>query len=437
MARGLSKNDAWMALPVLYSVACWYVLGDSEAVRKRLPQCFKPAGAPLLTTTTTALLPRSVPQAFSLGRAVERNDAAEASKLLKTEVLRKDLPRIAEAIAQLATRGSPLQQLLGLLSFVNVLGVLALVGVAVSVGPAAWVLVRPVIEALKPLGRLVRQLASLLSDPAVFGMAAYLIAESTRLERHWASNAQVAALGALGVAPAALSWTLRRGLPFGWSWGGDDTVKILRFFAFWFVSHLAPVAVLTQSRLIGFAAVAALYAALGFVVMPLFWTLGWAIGFVSESAILRCEVASVLLLGTWAKAKDFLPDRAITPFRGGVAVFGSLALGLAELIASSSFVQDEHSRHYYLRNAISLGLFVATLAAGHLLHSPAIANTSLTFFVLWFTEKVMENAEGTAFWPSLLAVSGGLWWASLWLRAHENFLPAIFALSLARSLPLR
>jgi len=318
----------WMANPAMYTVVCWYVLHNADAVRTHLPNFFA-----LTTTKTTRSLvvPRSVPQAFSLGRAVERGDLKEAARLLNVETLaRKDLARIADAV--LAPRQNTL---LGLLSFVNVLGACSLVGAAVSFGPALWILLRPVMLYLAPFGRVV----SVLSDPAAFALAAALVAESTRTTRPRTSNAQIAAFGALGVAPAAFAWSLRDNrFPFDWEWDRDGS-QIVGWVATWCVSFLTPVAVLSQSRLVGFAAVAALYVALGSVFPPLcFFGLGYAV--TGEKFLLRCELASVVLLSAYAllvaRSSSILPHHAIAPFRAAVAVFAASTLADARRFLDTS-----------------------------------------------------------------------------------------------------
>mmetsp|Transcript_17121 Transcript_17121/g.55613 ORF Transcript_17121/g.55613 Transcript_17121/m.55613 type:complete len:461 (-) Transcript_17121:875-2257(-) len=442
----------WLGLPALYSGVCWLVLVEPAAVRARLPEAPEKMWRMLgivvgreaaeveaggHTPGLWSLVPRSVPSAFALGRAVERRDEVEASRLLGgVDLSKSDLPRVAEAVAQFAERGSPLRNFLGLLSFVNVVAVLALLGIAVSLGPALAKLFGPVLKWLAPLGPVVARVASFVSDPLFFGVASYCVCESTRASLPPFVASQVAAFGSLVAAPSALAWTLRR--PRRCPFVDDKTGEgpILQLVAAWLASYLAPVAVAAQSKLLGFFAVAAVYAVLGFVVYPTVF--GYAVGFLSKSAVTRCEVASVLLLSAYAATRRTLPERVAVPFRSAVAVFGTIALGMAELIASNLyFIAEENHPHrplftrkYYLRNLLSIALLTTAMAAGHLVPSPAIANTSLVFFVLWAVEKLLEFAASTAFflWPCVLLVSIYLWWASLWLRAHDDFLPSLFAL---------
>mmetsp|Transcript_17130 Transcript_17130/g.55659 ORF Transcript_17130/g.55659 Transcript_17130/m.55659 type:complete len:464 (-) Transcript_17130:875-2266(-) len=445
----------WLGLPALYSGVCWLVLVEPAAVRARLPEAPEKMWRMLgivvgreaaeveaggHTPGLWSLVPRSVPSAFALGRAVERRDEVEASRLLGgVDLSKSDLPRVAEAVAQFAERGSPLRNFLGLLSFVNVVAVLALLGIAVSLGPACAKLFGPVLKWLAPvlkwLGPVVARVASFVSDPLFFGVASYCVCESTRASLPPFAARQVAAFSSLVAAPSALVWTLRRPrrCPFVDQKGHGPVVELV---ATWLASYLAPVAVAAQSKLLGFFAVAAVYADLGFVVYPFFF--GYFVGFLSEPAITRCEVTSVLLLSAYAATRKTLPERVAVPFRSAVAVFGTIALGMAELIASNLyFIKEENHPHrslftrkYYLRNLLSIALLTTAMAAGHLVPSPAIANTSLVFFVLWAVEKLLEFAASTAFflWPCVLLVSIYLWWASLWLRAHDDFLPSLFAL---------
>mmetsp|Transcript_11533 Transcript_11533/g.37890 ORF Transcript_11533/g.37890 Transcript_11533/m.37890 type:complete len:459 (-) Transcript_11533:195-1571(-) len=412
----VTKPPAWLWLPaVLYSASCWFVMLEHKRVERWLPSWVfaaaaeTPSGPPPLWK----LVPSTFNGAFLLGRAVERGDIDEVERILGIAV--EDLPRVAEAFAQTATEGSRLSRALGLLSFVNVAAALAGLSCAVSVGPAVFFFFAPILRPLlAPLGRVVPRVLAATAGPASMALAASFVAASTRLERPTAG--QFAALGSLGVAPAGLRWTLRK-------WRRSPSISA---FSAWLASHLVPAAIATQSHLLGFFAVAAFYAAFVFFLHSYVWN--------DVEPWTASELASLLLLLPFLGLRTALPDHYCLPFRSAVAVFGTSALGLGELGASmEKTLLPLDSPAYVARNLVSLAGGATALAAGHVLHLPALSNTALVFFLLWAFVKLAEHFDFDklpvgAFWPCLFLASAGLWRAATWLRAHDAFLPSLLAL---------
>jgi hypothetical protein len=189
-------------------------------------------------------------------------------------------------------------------------------------------------------------------------------------------------------------------------------------FAVWAVA-----AVLYNSSLIGFFAIIALMAALGFsvIVSPL----RYAIGFEDESAIGRTTASAFGILTIFVVLRIFgVSIPYLSVFERGSLFMGSFVGYLGLLIGSSRWYPNSRKGYGLLQVTTvilgTLALFVGTVWA-----IPELSKIGGTFFALWMVEKLFEIpvAKKESYAYIGLVVAGLLYGLVMLTRTY----PAFFA----------
>jgi hypothetical protein len=188
----------------------------------------------------------------------------------------------------------------------------------------------------------------------------------------------------------------------------------------------------------GFVAVAALYGALGFGVLP--FPGGYAVGFGSKGSLVRCSCVGALLLTAHACARAGLlasvfaggpgADSAaafLAPFSGGLQTFGSSALFLGLLILASPFVSGEGRWVAYA--LIFTFVLAAGVAVGNLVPGMgATANAAYVFGYLFALDLTTWGAAvlGGNLWLAIFAASAGAFGGALYAHAHPELVASVW-----------
>lgn len=312
------------------------------------------------------------------------------------------------ATAGPAPQLTALQRFAGLITFVNVLWVLA-----IGVGVASFAFL---------FGSFVKDLIKALKNvPLEFYEFVF-----------YAGSVGTAVYGrslAAGVAPyvgltgcllfgAALLFTAKahQSLKFG----GAGVSAIL--FVVW-----SAAAVVYGSSMLGFIAVAALLSALGFsvIVSPLCY----AIGFEDKAALGKATSAAFVILAGAVGiriAKAHVP--ALATFEDGALFLGSFVGYLGLLVASSRWY-DGKDRNYVLFQVVTIVAGVAALLIGSVFGIGELQKIGGTFFVLYLVEKLFEipakSARGYA--AIGLVASAVIFGFSMYVKSNpESVRPFLF-----------
>ena len=428
----------------------WWLLGTSRR---------------LLANGPRELLPRDRSAAFRLGalaeavRAFAAGSDAEAAALgAATDILgaprgvtrEQLLEGVPAAAAAAAAGGGALGRLAGAFSVANVGAAVAVVGIALSLGPTLAVISRPIWRRLKVVaGVLAESLRKLLEmllkrvvwptrEPFAWAALSYMLLAAERFRGAEGAHDQVAWLAATLALPA-FAWSLQLHPPLpspGASVAGSRVATreaeelLMGVSGLWAMSYLAPSAMVFESRTLGTAAVAALFAALGMLAVP--FVGGFGVGFSSERAMDRSRLASVMLLASFyaAKAAGVLARTSLAVFQPGVATFGTIALGLAGLIDTMPRWHGGPPPAWWRRDGAYVATLLASAAAGAYFGAPAASNTAYVFLALWASQSyaVVLSRNKALLAPGVLAASTALWYATLWLKANPAFLASLFTL---------
>jgi len=450
-----TRHLAW---PALYALALWAAALAPARALALLPDpgvwWLLGTVAPLAANGPRQLTPRDVAAAFELGGLAERArraalNAAQSPQAAKveqaalaraTEVLGAPLPLtrhdlvegVAAAAEAVATARGPLAAALGVFSLTNFMGILAVAGIGVSLGPVLALLAKPLrdlirglLEVARPLARALVTVAKPAREPAAWAVCLYVAVAAGRFDASEGARQQVAILAAL-LAPTAYGASLKLHPTEG---KDEEKIRMESMGAvcgLWGFAYLAPLAAAYESKTIAILAVACLYTALGMFCLPFFF--GWLVGFSGEGACQRSMAASaVLLAGLYATRALADSPPWLKPFEPGVAVFGSIGIGLAGLIRCHWWACKRDEQLYVAVNALYFIALVTIAGLGAALNVPSARNTAVTFLILWGTEKGSEVTRGWAIWPAVLVGSVALFYATLYLRANPEIVYSLVA----------
>jgi len=316
------------------------------------------------------------------------------------------------------------QRILGFFSFVNIIWVVSIFGVLLTVGPFILYMVGEYIAQV--LKALYTELLLPMHKLGVFELCAYalaflLSAQSCRYPMQHASAAALVGLtGAMGFLPC---WAYSTAL-----WAKESRGREAEFMALTgalLALSLAPLALTHASSLIGFFAVAAVYAACGFVMGPFLG--GFYVGFRSFDAVMRCLLVSASLIVTFA-ALSIIDSvgPCVAPFALGARLLGNVGYFLALLLCSSEWRSPSHGLGYGASNCLMLLSLVSATFLGSVFALPSYTNTAAAFFVLWIMEKELEARWGDAGIAVLFANFVALYFIAHHLHTHPEVITSIF-----------
>ena len=276
--------------------------------------------------------------------------------------------------------GGGLQRMLGLVSFVNVLWLISIIGLAATAAPAFRYIGSSLCTLLQLLGERIAALAVAffewvvlpLHRHGVFEVVAYYFAFAlaTQSRRLPPSQADVASYLALTSGLALIPcWSYSSYL-----WGrlvisdSESQSHVASTFCMLLAATLMPLALLhrsDQAQVTGFFTIVAAYCGLGFIMgnaCGIFF-----VGFRSRAAGLRCIFASALVLAVFSSVRLAGPEYEplLKPFAIGAMTMGSTMFFLALLILCSKWHDgDTSSAVYVLWNVGMLAALALALALG-------------------------------------------------------------------------
>jgi len=188
-------------------------------------------------------------------------------------------------------------------------------------------------------------------------------------------------------------------------------------------------AILLDSSLLGFFAMACFYHAMGFGIQCL--GLGWRIGFEDESSLIRivCSSAIIIIASILLKFFGLTRHRYFSPFSIAFNTLGPITYFLGLLIESSfvkNFFNPHQSDRFLAANALMIASIFITLAVSYPLNIVPLRNTALVFTVLYSGEKIGLCWSQDRFIVFLMLFFIALWRVSLFLHSYPHFITDMF-----------
>lgn len=337
-------------------------------------------------------------------RYLAATKAAAGRALTRSELAAVPAPT-ATAVAPATL--TALQRFAGLITFMNVLWVIAIVVGVISI---VYFFGSIFVDLLKVLLEVPPIVYELLFYTGAVGLLVF--GRTLRPE----ISPYVGLAGALLFAGAIVYSTVTRKLK-------SEPMRFCLILAIvWAIAALV-----YGSQMLGFITVMALLGALGFSAMM--WPGVIALGFEDDDALGKATSAAFLILIGFCAARitaDASPTLAI--FEKGALFMGSFVGYLGLLVASSRWY--EHKRYpYVLFQIVTVAAGIGAIAVGSIFGIGELQKIGGTFFVIYLLEKIIEipaeSARGYAF-VGMLA-SGAIFAFCTYARLHpETIRPYFF-----------
>jgi hypothetical protein len=343
-----------------------------------------------------------------------------ASSVLNVPTL--TIQEFNDVLDQIKTTGKTnglLDKLLGFFSFVNVLWIISIIGMAVLFFPALYSLIGSLAEDILKL--IIK--FSFLIEPCSYAFCYYLVVSSTKYGSNTKTlNHSVYSLNTgIFIAFAGLAlYTAATIYSYSKYEKKDKKVSMDLLYVFTIIPYYL-MAYYYQSVLLGFCSVIAFYSMLGFGVRA--DTLSLYIGFANDDIMERiCLISSLMILILFTSGHT-LPRDIVYPVSTALYIFGPITYYLALLIMSSKYYARNDYFKMQLTMIVSLviGLFI-----GGTFNIASLFNVSITFMCLYLTDKTTEIVIEKYTSICLFGLSLLLYKVSMYLHTHPEFVINMF-----------
>lgn len=180
------------------------------------------------------------------------------------------------------------------------------------------------------------------------------------------------------------------------------------------------IAIFYHSPFVGFLAVGALLAFLGFsmAVTPFCYSFG----FTDEDAVPRATTAGLMVMAAYIALRAFRIDPGyFSVFESGALWLASFVGFLGLLITSSKWYED--AKHWAIMNTVTIVLLIGVTSLGMVFGIKEVTTIASTFLLFYLAAKIVEieTESLVAIGIKLLIVgliTAGAW---QWLRTHQEF----------------
>eukprot|EP00051_Salpingoeca_urceolata_P014905 m.190296 g.190296 ORF g.190296 m.190296 type:complete len:616 (-) comp18225_c0_seq5:99-1946(-) len=428
----------WWLLPLLALAGiAWMTLRSASAVAL-VPSLLPHTNRSIATALPP--YPESMMQAWNLGGLLAQlnstSSTAAAETLLqqaanitgRDSLTLEQLQAIPALIEATEAHTSILARARGMFSFINLIWLVSIVGIAVSIGPSVYHITKPIQDWLKRvckqvLDRVIIPFARWAHENGVFELVAYTAAltvcvDGIRMPREYGE--MVTLSGIVALAPCMAYSTFLHGGSVIKRLHPDTVTQMM---SVWYGLCWFPFAIYYQSTLMAYASTALGASALGFGVAC--YGMCYVIGFRSKNALQRATVTAGLVLDLLGLAVvlDMSGPKLLAPFASPMTVLGGVVHFMGLLIISSRWYHHDTDLSYTARQALFIGSTGILAAAGFVLGFPGMANTATVFTVLYCMEKYTEFHLELKWngWVLMLMLSATLYRCALHLHSHPEY----------------
>ena len=349
---------------------------------------------------------------------------------MNAEILHK-LPKYLEDIE----KNSVLSRIKGFFSFVNLIWMIAILGILISIGPVLLLLINPFLDMLMLLwNNTILPIIIFLHKIGFFEFLGYfvsiiLIADGMKVNKEWGFFISLTGAGfmfLLFIYSLEYKFNNYYGLEFSrnkkYSKKIDKQkviIGILTGIIFFSLS------LVFNSKLLSFLTTMDFYFLIGFYTGC--FGLCYFVGFLNESDMYRVVSTSFCLMIFYIILRCLnINNQIIELYRSPIQIFGALTYFLGLLIISSLYF-DEINLTYIQRQIIFIISLILVIFSGLIFNMPSLTNTTYVFGVLYLMEKTVEifhKIEGNIY-VLILILSIALWIFSLHLHKHSEIIISI------------
>lgn len=351
---------------------------------------------------------------------------------MNAEILHK-LPKYLEEI----DKNSVLSRIKGFFSFVNLIWMIAILGILISIGPVLLLLIEPFLEMLILLwNNTILPIIIFLHKIGFFEFLGYfasiiLIADGMKVNKEWGFFISLTGAGfmfLLFIYSLEYKFNNYYGLEFSinkkYSKKTDKQkviIGILTGIIFFSLS------LVFNSKLLSFLTTTDFYFLIGFYTGC--FGLCYFVGFLNESDMYRVVSTSFCLMIFYIILRCLnINNQIIELYRSPIQIFGALTYFLGLLIISSLYFHKINLT-YNQRQIIFIISLILFIFSGLIFNMPSLTNTTYVFGVLYLMEKTVEifhKIEGNIY-VLILILSIALWIFSLYLHKHSEIIISIMS----------
>ena len=349
---------------------------------------------------------------------------------MNAEILHK-LPKYLEDIE----KNSVLSRIKGFFSFVNLIWMIAILGILISIGPVLLLLINPFLDMLMLLwNNTILPIIIFLHKNGFFEflgnlVSIILIADGMKVNKEWGFFISLTGAGfmfLLFIYSLEYKFNNYYGLEFSrnkkYSKKIDKQkviIGILTGIIFFSLS------LVFNSKLLSFLTTMDFYFLIGFYTGC--FGLCYFVGFLNKSDMYRVVSTSFCLMIFYIILRCLnINNQIIELYRSPIQIFGALTYFLGLLIISSLYF-DKINLTYIQRQIIFIISLILVIFSGLIFNMPSLTNTTYVFGVLYLMEKTVEifhKIEGNIY-VLILILSIALWIFSLHLHKHSEIIISI------------
>ena len=353
--------------------------------------------------------------------------------LMNSEILHK-MPEYLEQM----DKNSIISRIKGFFSFVNIIWMIAILGVIISIVPAIIYFLQPLKALLYRFwNTILFPIIIFLYEKRIFEFLGYiisilLIADGMKVNKEWGFF--ISFTGA-GFIIALFFYTFKSIISTdyerlavhkyedkNYSEKSDKNKIILGILIGLIFFSLS---VFFNSKLFSFMATMVFYYLIGFYTGC--FGLCYVIGFLKDSDMYKVITTSFFLISFYIVIKYLnINNKIIELYRSPIQIFGALTYFLGLLIIASSNY-DKLSLSFTQRQILYVCSLLIFLFFGLFFNLPSLTNTTYVFGVLFLMEKTIEifqKIKGNI-WVLILLLSASLWFFSLYLHKHSEIIISI------------
>lgn len=350
---------------------------------------------------------------------IQRAKDIIGNDIINSEILHK-IPEYLEEL----NKASTISKHAGIFSFVNLIWLIAIIGLTISIGPLIYNSIKSIVSNI--YGTYIYPIAYYIYKNELYIYVGYvisllLICDGMRVKKEWGLYVSLTGIGFL-MGLFAYSLELMKSEEEDDSWTFFGLITTILCFS---------LSINLNSIFLSLITTIDCYVFLGYFKQC--FGLGYSLEykFIFESTLNKIGMTSLVLMVFYVILRTLhLFSGILDLYRCPIQVFGALTYFISLLIFAFQHSDKSYDEmlKFSVRQIIFIGSLIYALFFGYIINLPSLTNTAYIFTVLYIMEKIIEII--TKMNGSLLiltfTISLFLWIYSLYLHRHPEMIVSIF-----------
>ena len=321
-----------------------------------------------------------------------------------------------------------LSRVIGFFSFVNIIWMIAIIGIIISIGPSLLFLFKPFMKIMIKLFTeyivpiLIKLYECGFVEFLAYAISIMLISDGMKVNKEWGFFVSMTGTGFI-ILLFVYSIDVKKP-----GYRSEEEFREKTIFGVLATIVLFSLSVHFNSKLYSFLATMNFYTFLGFYTGC--FGLCYVFGFLNKADMIRVVSTSFALITFYIILRIAnINNKIIELYRSPIQIFGALTYFLGLLIVSSELYNYKTELSYSMRQIIYIVSLLLVLLFGNVFNMPSLTNTTYAFGVMYLMEKnieIMSRING-GMWLIILVTSLSLWGLSLYLHKHSEIVISLFS----------